>query len=515
MSAHAAAPPATVRIALGGISKGFENVQALSAVELEIRGGEVLALVGENGAGKSTLLRILNGDYQPDAGTVAIDGEAVAFDRPADAHAAGIRVIYQEPEIVPFTSVAENLFVGELPRRAGRFVDGRALRRSAREQIAAYGFEDVLDADAEGAGLSSSQRQLVEILRAIKGSARMIAFDEPTSSLTETEAERLFEIIARLRRDGVAVVYVSHRLHEVLRLADRIAVLRDGRLVDTRPAEGTTASEVMRLMVGRNVSQVFPHVRRTQERVTLRAERISTDWLREVSLELRAGEVVGVAGLVGAGRSELAKALFGDVPLRGGSLELDGRPLRLRSPADAIDAGIGYAPENRKDEALVLMRSLRENISLASLDRLRRWRFVRGGAERRLIGELIERLEIKTPSAEQEVSKLSGGNQQKGVLARWLARGPSVLLLDEPTRGIDVGAKAEIYRLIDTLAAEGMAVLFISSELPEVIGASDRVVVMEGGRITGELSADEATEERIIALAMPRGNENDGQERGT
>jgi L-arabinose transport system ATP-binding protein len=505
---YATAKPTALKLALNGVSKGFENVQALANVDLEIAGGEVLALVGENGAGKSTLLRILNGDYQPDGGSLAIDGERVAFDRPADAHDVGIRVIYQEPEIVPFVSVAENLFVGELPRRAGRFVDRAALRRSARQQIAEYGFDDVLDPRTEGAELSTSQRQLVEILRAIKGNARLIAFDEPTSSLTETEAERLFTIIDRLRRDGVAIIYVSHRLHEVLRLADRITVLRDGRLVDTRPAAGTGDAELMRLMVGRADSQVFPATRHAREDVALRVEGLATDWLRDVSLEIRAGEVVGIAGLVGAGRSELAKALFGDVPLRAGRIELAGRDLRLRSPRDAIRAGIGYAPEDRKDEALVLMRSLRENISLASLDRLRRARFVRGGEERRVVGDLISRLEIKTPSAEQEVSKLSGGNQQKAVLARWLARGPRLLLLDEPTRGIDVGAKAEIYRLIDELAGEGMAVLFISSELPEVIGMSDRVLVMEGGRLTGELSREEATEERIIALAMPR---NDGE----
>jgi L-arabinose transport system ATP-binding protein len=491
-------------MSLAGVSKGFENVQALATVDLEIRGGEVLALVGENGAGKSTLLRILNGDYRPDAGTLAVDGGAVAFDKPADAHAAGVRVIYQEPEIVPHVSVAENLFVGELPRRAGRVVDGRALKRSARAQIAEYGFQRDLDIRTEGSQLSSSQRQLVEILRAIKGNARLIAFDEPTSSLTEAEAERLFGIIDRLRADGVAIVYVSHRLHEVLRLADRIAVLRDGRLVGTRPADGTDGAELMRLMVGRSVSQVFPAGRRPGEQIALSARSLATGWLRDFSFELRRGEVLGVAGLVGAGRSELARALFGDVPLRGGSIEVAGRPLRLRSPRDAIRAGIGYAPESRKDEALILMRSLRENISVASLDRFRRARFVRRAEERRVVDGLIRRLEIKTPSAEQEIAKLSGGNQQKGVLARWLARNPSVLLLDEPTRGIDVGAKAEIYRLIDELASEGMAVLFISSELPEVIGMSDRVLVMESGRIAGVLSREQATEERIIALAMPQ-----------
>jgi ABC-type sugar transport system ATPase subunit len=493
----------TTRLSLTGVSKAFENVQALSGVDLEIDGGEVLALVGENGAGKSTLLRVLNGDYRPDGGTLAIEGSPVAFSRPADAHAAGVRVIYQEPEIVPHVSVAENLFIGELPRRAGRLVHGAALRRGAQAQIDRYGFHDVLRPGTEGARLNPSQRQLVEILRAIKSNARVIAFDEPTSSLTETEVERLFEIIERLRRDGVAIVYVSHRLNEVLRLADRIAVLRDGHLVDTRPAHGNTGAELMRMMVGRTVSQVFPDERRSRAEVALRAAGLYSDWLHDISFEVRAGEVLGVAGLVGAGRSELAKAIFGDVRLHAGRVEVGGRQVRLRSPRDAIRAGIGYAPEDRKAEALVLMLGLRENISLASLDRLRRSRFVRRAEERRLVADLVERLEIKTPSLDQEVAKLSGGNQQKGVLARWLARKPRVLLLDEPTRGIDVGAKAEIYRLIDELAAAGMAVVFISSELPEVIGMSDRVIVMQGGRITGALDRQRATEERIIALAMP------------
>jgi L-arabinose transport system ATP-binding protein len=507
MATPTANPATAVRFTLSGVSKRFENVQALDDVSLRIDGGEVLALVGENGAGKSTLLRILSGEYRPDAGMLARDGVELDLDRPADAHAAGIRVIYQEPEIVPFVSVAENLFLGELPRRAGRVLDMRGLRRAAREQIAAYGFAGALDARAPGGALTSSQRQLVEILRAVKGDARLIAFDEPTSSLTATEVEHLMGIIERLRRDGVAIVYVSHRLHEVLELADRIAVLRDGRLIDVRPSAGTTGGELMRLMVGRAVSQVFPSQRRAREQVALRVAGLQTDWLRDVSFEIRAGEVIGVAGLVGAGRSELARALFGAVPQRGGRVELDGRTVRLRSPRDAIRAGIGYAPEDRKADALLLMRSLRENVSLAALDRLRRARFVRGGAERRLVDGLIERLDIKTPSAEQEIAKLSGGNQQKGVLARWLAREPRVLLLDEPTRGIDVGAKAEIYRLIDELAAAGMAVLFISSELPEVLGMSDRILVMQGGRITGELSREDASEERIIELAMPHDDE--------
>jgi ABC-type sugar transport system ATPase subunit len=492
----------TPALRLSGVSKRFANVQALAGVDLEIRPGEVLALVGENGAGKSTLLRILSADYQPDAGGLDLDGAPLTLGAPADAHTAGVRVISQEPEIVPWVSVAENLFVGELPRRAGRRFDRTALMRAARALIAESGFDDVLDARALGVDLSTSQRQLVEILRALKGSARIIAFDEPTSSLTETEAERLFTIIRELRERGLAVVYVSHRLREVLDLADRIAVLRDGRLVQVRDAAGTSEGELMRLMVGRDVSSVFRHGDHRRARPRLEVEGLSTEFLHDVSFSIDAGEVLGVAGLVGAGRSELAKAIFGAAPWTSGRMRVDGAKLHPRHPRDAIRAGVGYAPEDRKSEALVLQRSVAENVSLALLPRIRRFRFVRSRAERRKVAALARRLDIRTPSLDQEIAKLSGGNQQKAVLARWLALGPRVLLLDEPTRGIDVGAKAEIYSLIDELSAEGLAVLFISSELPELLGVSDRILVMRDGRVSGMLARSEANEERIIELAM-------------
>jgi ABC-type sugar transport system ATPase subunit len=492
----------TPALRLSGVSKRFANVQALAGVELESRAGEVLALVGENGAGKSTLLRILSGDHRPDEGRLELGGEPLAPASPADAHAAGVRVIYQEPEIVPWVSVAENLFVGELPRRAGRRFDRAALMRAARTLIADSGFDDVLDARTAGAELSTSQRQLVEILRALKSGVRVIAFDEPTSSLTETEAERLFDIIRELRGRGLAVIYVSHRLREVLDLADRIAVLRDGRLVQVRDAPGTSESELMRLMVGRDVSSVFRRGDHRRGRARLEVDGLSTEFLHDVTFSIDAGEVLGVAGLVGAGRSELAKAIFGAEPWTGGRMRLDGAEIRPRHPRDAIRAGVGYAPEDRKSEALVLQRSVAENVSLAMLPRVRRFRFVRARAERRRVAELVRRLEVKTPSLDQEIATLSGGNQQKVVLARWLALGPRVLLLDEPTRGIDVGAKAEIYSLIDELSADGLAVLFISSELPELLGVSDRILVMRDGSVAGMLARAEATEERIIELAM-------------
>jgi L-arabinose transport system ATP-binding protein len=490
---------------LRGVSKAFPGVQALDRVDLELRAGEVLALVGENGAGKSTMLRILEGDYQPDEGDIHLHGEWRSLSSPREARSLGVRVVSQEPEIVPDVSVAENIFVGELPRRVGRFVDGRRLQRETRDLLVRYGFQHDLDPGAQGRSLSAPQLQLVEILRALRPGASVIAFDEPTSSLTAEEAERLFGIVRRLRAEGVAVVYVSHRLREVFDLADRIAVLRDGKLVGVRSASETSEPELVRLMVGRPISQLFErgHAEsRGDESAVLRVDGLCDSLLRDVSLEIHRGEIVGLAGLIGAGRTELAKALFGERRVDSGRVLVGGEEVRIRSPRDAIRAGLAFAPEDRKAEALVLVRSVRENTSLAILDRVRRFRFVRSRQELAIVSELVKRLRVKSPSLAQEVGKLSGGNQQKVVLARWLARQPRVLILDEPTRGIDVGAKAEVYALIRSLAADGVAVLFISSELPEILGISDRILVMREGRITGELPAEGATEEQVLRLGL-------------
>ena len=500
-SARPAEPAPSGLLEIRGVSKAFPNVQALRDVSLEVRGGEILALMGENGAGKSTLLRILNGDYQADEGTLTLDGAPLVFGSPRDAHRAGIRVIYQEPEIVPGVDVAENIYLGELPRR-GPLVDRQRLEQLVRRDLARYGFESVLPVGFMGDALSPAQRQLVEIMRALKSGVRVLALDEPTSSLTDEEVERLFALVRRLRADGVAIVYVSHRIKEILRLADRVAVLRDGRLVAVRPTAELTEREIVRLMVGRELSDVFKRRRAATDRVVLRVEDLHSDWHRGVSLEVRAGEVVGLAGLVGAGRTELAKVVFGELPRDGGRVLVDGREVVVRRPEDAVRAGIGFAPEDRKREGLVLVRSVLENASLAILRRLSRFRFVQQRLERRIVGEYVDRLRVRTPSLEQEVGKLSGGNQQKVVLARWLAAKPKVLILDEPTRGIDVGAKAEIYRLIDELANDGLGILFISSELPEILGLADRIYVMQHGRITGELPGPGATEERVLGLAM-------------
>jgi L-arabinose transport system ATP-binding protein len=496
-SAPADAPGLAVR----GVSKAFPNVQALFDVSLEVRPGEILALLGENGAGKSTLLKIINGDYQPDSGTLSLAGHPVKFANPLEAHRAGVRVVYQEPEIVPGVAVAENIYLGELPRR-GPFIDFRELDTLVRADLNRYGFSKVLPMNLMGDMLSSAQRQLIEILRALKSNVRVLALDEPTSSLTDEEVNRLFALVRQLRGDGLAIIYVSHRIKEILRLADRVAILRDGKLVAVRPASGLSEAEIVKMMVGRDLSAVFQRRRAATDRVVLKAEHIHSNWHRDVSFEVRAGEVVGFAGLVGAGRTELAKVVFGELPRERGAVYVDGRPTTIHHPDDGVRAGIGLAPEDRKREGLVMMRSVLENASLAILRRLSRFHFIKRRQEREIANEYVTRLRVRTPSLDQEVGKLSGGNQQKVVLARWLAAKPKALILDEPTRGIDVGAKAEIYRLVDDLANQGLGVMFISSELTEILGLSDRIYVMQNGRIAGELPGQGATEEKVLALAM-------------
>lgn len=486
---------------VANIDKAFPNVRALSDVSLEVYGGEVVAFMGENGAGKSTLLKILSGDYHADTGTVTLDGEPVRFYGPKDARTAGIRVIYQEPEIIPHITVAENVFVGELPKRRG-FVDFRELRRRTNKALQDYGFEGFVDADALGSSLSPAQRHIVEILRALKPGLKVLALDEPTSSLTDDEAALLFKLVGQLREQGIGIIYVSHRLHEIMQIADRIAVLRDGKLVGVRQAADTTESEIVAMMVGRTLTDLFTRDHAIRDQVVLQVANLSSRWHHDISFEIRAGEVLGLAGLIGAGRTELAKVLFGEYERDGGTVSINDKALVTHHPSDAIAAGIGLAPEDRRGEGLVLVRSVLENTVLAILSRLSRFGIVSPSVMTSTGAPLIGKLEVKTPSLDQEVGKLSGGNQQKVVLARWLAARPAVLILDEPTRGIDVGAKAEIYRLIDELASGGIAILLISSEMPELLGLADRILVMRGGTIAGELSRQEASEEAILRLAM-------------
>ena len=489
-------------LAVRGVSKRFGVVQALEGLTLAIRRAEILALVGENGAGKSTLVRILEGQHQPDQGGIEIDGALRAFHSPAESHQHGIRIIHQEPDIIPDLSIAENLFLGDLKHVRGIFLDRRDLARRTRQILANFGLEDELWPWTRAGDLGPAQRQLIEIMRALRSGVRLLALDEPTSSLTEDETRRLFDVVRRMRQDGVAIVYISHRMREVMALTDRVAVLRDGRLVAVHATREVTEGEIVQLMVGRPITELFERSARSPGPVVLSVRGLTTRRVTSVDLDIRAGEVVGLAGLVGAGRSELAEAIFGHDPPIAGVISVGDRTIRLRSPADAIAAGIGFAPEDRKSQALLLLRSVKENITLCVPDLISRFNIVDHRKDGRIAGTLVDRLRIRTPSLDQQSAKLSGGNQQKVVLSRWLARRPKVLILDEPTRGIDVGAKAELYRLIAQLAAEGIALLVISSEMPELLGLADRILVMAGGRVAADLARAEATEERILELAM-------------
>lgn len=482
-----------------GITKRFPGVTALADVTFEIRAGDCHAIMGENGAGKSTLGKIVAGIYQPDAGRLHIAGRPVRFRAPLNAASAGIAIVHQELAFCPNLSVAENLFLGRMPTRTGGRVRWSELRAAARGMLDAVGL--TIDPDTPMERLSTGQEQMVQIAAAIGRRARIVVMDEPTSSLSHAEAERLFEQIERLKRDGVTILYVSHRLEEITRLCTRLTVLRDGRFVRTLDTASTSTDEVVRLMIGRPVSEYFPrHLDHPAGPILLSVRGLSTPRFNDVSFDVRAGEIVGMAGLVGAGRSEVARSIFGVDRASRGTVSIEGRPARITCPIDAIERGIGYLPEDRKRQGLVLTMSCEHNLTLAMLRMLTGRLLVSHRRERELSLRYFEELRVRAPSPASEVAGLSGGNQQKIALAKWLARDCRVLILDEPTRGVDVGAKAEIHRLIDQLAAEGRGVLLISSELPEILNLSTRVLVMAGGRIVGELSRAEATSDRVLRL---------------
>ncbi|MCX4670778.1 sugar ABC transporter ATP-binding protein [Streptomyces sp. NBC_01381] len=482
-----------------GIRKTFPGVVALDSVDFDLRRGEVHVLLGENGAGKSTLIKMLSGAYRPDSGRVLVDGEEVRIHGAQDAERLGIATIYQEFNLVPDLTVAENIFLGRQPRRFG-MIDRKAMETAADELLKRVGVQ--VSPRAKVRELGIARLQMVEIAKALSLRARVLIMDEPTAVLTSDEVDRLFAIVRQLREDGVGVVFITHHLEEIAALGDRVTVLRDGRSIDQVPAS-TPEDELVRLMVGRSIEQQYPRERPDAGGALLTVEGLTRDGVfHDISFEVRAGEVVGLAGLVGAGRTEVARAVFGADPYDAGSVGVRGRRLPRHDVIAAMGAGIGLVPEDRKGQGLVLDASVQENLGLVTLRSATRSGLVDLKGQRVAAARIAEQLGVRMAGLGQHVRTLSGGNQQKVVIGKWLLADTKVLILDEPTRGIDVGAKVEIYQLINELTASGHAVLMISSDLPEVLGMSDRVLVMAQGRIAGELAADDATQDAVMALAV-------------
>lgn len=481
------------------LSKRFGGVQALRDVHIAVYPGEVHAMLGENGAGKSTLIKILTGLYQPDHGTLLVDGQPVHFADPRDAQARGIVAIYQEPSLFPDLDVAENIFVGRQPARHGRIAWSR-MYQAAADLLRRLGLR--LDPRTRARDLSIAQQQMVEIARAISIEARVLIMDEPTSSLTPGEVDELLSTVRQLRAAGTAIIFISHRLDELFAIADRVTVLRDGALIGTHPMAGMTRERLIQMMVGRPLGELFPKQAVAPGAPLLEVRGLSlAGQFADISFTLRRGEIVGMAGLIGAGRTAVARALFGIEPATAGTLLLDGRPVTIRSPREAMALGIGYVPEDRKQHGLILPMSIASNISLPLLHKVARYGWIDRHRERRRAQQSAAQLEIKLAHVDQPVGQLSGGNQQKVVLAKWLGTQPRLLILDEPTRGIDVGTKAAVHRLMSELAAQGLAILLISSELPEILAMSDRILVMREGRITAQIERAAATQEAIMAAA--------------
>nr|MBA2633671.1 sugar ABC transporter ATP-binding protein [Chloroflexota bacterium] len=481
-------------------SKAFPGVQALTDVSLAIQPRLVHALVGENGAGKSTLMKILAGVYQPDSGEIHWEGQRVNLPNPAAAQRLGISIIYQEFNLVPHLSVAENILLNHEPCTRFLTIDWPAMRSSARELLRLLQTE--IDPGAEVGRLSVAQQQIVEIAKAIAIDARLIIMDEPTAALNPTEVRHLFDTVRRLKERRTTVIFISHRLDEVLDIGDRITILKDGRVVESRPAADLSKERVVRLMVGRELADTFPpKPQLPAERELLAVNDLTTRDLRNVTFSVRAGEIVGVAGLEGHGQNALARALYGVETIASGTVRLAGQPVQLRHPRDAIRAGIAFVSEDRKAEGLALGLTVRENVSLPNLTRLSRYGVVAPGVERRASRAAVRAVGVKTPSIEQHTRFLSGGNQQKTVLAKWLVGDPRLFVLVEPTRGIDVGAKVEIYHLVRDLAARGAGIVMVTSDMLELLGMSDRILVMRSGRLVAELPGAETTEEAVMLAA--------------
>ena len=490
-------------VRMTGVCKRFPGVQALQDAELEVLPGEVHVLLGENGAGKSTLMKILCGQYQQGGGSVHLAGAEIRPASPLEAERLGLVMIHQELNLVPGLSDAENIYLGHEPTRGG-LITGQALRDGSRELLDRLG--SGVDPAARVDSLSVAEQQLVEIARALRERARVLVMDEPTAALSDVEIEALFGVIRSLCADGVAVIYISHRMREIFAIGDRVTVMRDGRTVGVRRVAAADPDELIRLMVGRSIAEQIPKRTVAIGEPVLEVEGLArAGVLAPITLSVRSGEILGVAGLMGSGRTDLARAIFGADAADRGTVRVDGRPLARRSPAASIAAGVGFLTEDRKRQGLVLQCTVAESITLTTLDDFVRLGLLDLAAERERAGALVERLRIRAASIDQRTVDLSGGNQQKVVLARWLAARCRVLLFDEPTRGIDVGAKAEIYDLIGELVEQGVAVVLISSEMPELIGLADRVAVMHEGTLQGILDRSEVTPERILELALGEG----------
>lgn len=487
-------------LSVSNVCKRFPGVRALHNVNLSLVKGEVLAVLGENGAGKSTLMKILAGVQQPDSGEILLEGKAVEIKSVHAALKLGIALIHQELNLADNLDVAANIFLGREPRRLG-MIDKARQCAEAKRFLAMVGLD--IPPTTLVRELTIGHQQMVEIAKALSVNARVLIMDEPTSSLTHKESEQLFKVIKDLSERGVSIVYISHRLSEVRAVAHRVVVLRDGENAGELATSGITHEAMVKLMVGRELSQFYPHAPHTPGEVVLAVKGLRTPVhpQQKIELTLRAGEIVGMAGLVGAGRTELLLTLFGVTPALGGTIEVAGKETRIGSPIEAIAAGLALVPEDRKQQGVILEMAVRENLSLASLLRDQKNGFLNREKENEISREMIEQMRVKTPNDRQFVQFLSGGNQQKVVLGKWLAMNPKVLLLDEPTRGIDVGAKSEIYGLMEELAGKGMAILFVSSDMEEVLGMSDRTLVMHEGRITGELKREELSEEAVMQLA--------------
>lgn len=484
------------------IHKEFPGVKALDGVDLSLKKGEVHALCGENGAGKSTLIKILAGIYPKDLGEIFFDGQPVQIHAALDSLRLGIKVVFQELALVPHLSVAENVFLESFPLKKNRSIDWKTLNRKTHEILQSIGLD--LEPARKVSKLAVSQQQMVEIARALSHEARVVIMDEPTSALTPNEIKALFKVIRRLRDLGIGILYVTHKLEEVFELCDRVTVLRDGKLISTRDIAESDNDKLVRDMVGREFTTLFPRTHSGQKgEKVLRVEKLSTEKkLENVSLEIHGGEVVGMFGLMGAGRTELAKAIFGLDPVTGGDVFVRDQKLKPGSTTHAARTGMGLLTEDRKEEGLVLQMSVTQNMTLPSVKDFASYGFIRSKDEAASSREFVDRFSIKTPSLRQKVEYLSGGNQQKVLLARWMMKKLQVIILDEPTRGIDVGAKAEIHKLIDELANAGLAVLVMTSEMPELLGVSDRILVMSNGRITGEFGRKDVTQEKILEAAI-------------